>query len=174
MFTYLQFVLVFALAFSLGPPEAEAAKRLRAKIFITQKRIPKNLNERKLISFAKANRAKSLKEQTGKPLAKRKWIADMVVAFNAPPGDFEYHALFFDISGGGRRYVDDLATMIGDKTRRTFLQKIKLRKPMFEPGKKYEVVITIRRAEIATAQFETSGQQKKRTGRVDFSDDETK
>ncbi|QQR91319.1 MAG: hypothetical protein IPJ88_06210 [Myxococcales bacterium] len=174
MARFIQFTLIAVLLCTLSHSEANAAKRLHAKVFITQSKIPKDLNERKLIAFAQGHQAKRMKEQSDKPLPKRKWIGDMVVAFNAPPNELEYHALFFDVSGGGRRFVDDMATMISDRKQRTYLQKLKLRKPMFEPGKKYEVVITIRRAEVGKIQFETLGEREKRSGRVDFADEETK
>jgi hypothetical protein len=172
---YVHWFLVTILAVFLSmPAKASAAAPLRAKVLITQTAIPQNLNERKLIAFAKSHNAKRLQETKDVPVKQRRWFAEMVVAFNSSPADLEYHALFFDVTGGGRRFVDDMAIMVSDKAQRTFLQKLKLKRPQFEPGRVYEIVVTVRRNEVGKTQFETTGDFEQRSGRVDFDDKETR
>ena len=167
-------VVLISIAFFGIDAEVAAASPLRARVMVTQSEIPQNLNERKLIAFAKSHQAKRLQEVKDVPLKQRKWLAEMVIAFNTSPADLEYHALFFDVTGGSRSFVDDMTIMMSDKSQRTFLQKIKLRRPQFQPGRKYEIVVTVRRNEVGKVQFETSGEVEQRSGRVDFADNETR
>lgn len=173
--TYVHWISAALIALVLNTNnEASAAAPLRAKVLITQTAIPQNLNERKLIAFAKSHNAKRLQETKDVPVKQRRWFAEMVVAFNTSPADLEYHALFFDVTGGGRRFVDDMAIMVSDKAQRTFLQKLKLKRPQFEPGHVYEIVVTVRRNEVGKTLFETIGDFEQRSGRVDFDDKETR
>jgi len=48
----------------------------------------------------------------------------MLVSFNGPPGDLEYEVLFYDIHEGPRRLVQEMSTFIGDKTQKTYIQKV--------------------------------------------------
>lgn len=157
----------------LMAPGAQAG-RLKAQVLLTQDKIPKNLSERGLIAFARKHRAKQLREKTDDPIPKRKWRANMVVSFNAPPGDMEFHVLFYDVTGGKREFIEDLATMINDRKQRTFLQKLKLKRPRFAPNKRIEMVVTVKRQEVARATFDVVGAEEKRSGVVNFSDEETK
>lgn len=164
---------VFLALVSLSAGIANAS-RLQARVVVTQSEVPQGMTERKLIAFAKSHQAKRLMETKDAPLKQRKWLADMVVAFNVSPADSEYHALFYDVTGGNRRFVDDMAIMVSDPKQRTFLQKLKLRRSQFEPGRKYEIVVTVRRNEVGKLQFETVGEHERRSGRVDFTDEQAK
>lgn len=169
-------VLVAALlvALALVPQGAEAGGRLRADVFLLQKKIPKGLTEKALIGFARGGNAKILQESSDPDLAKRTWNAEMVVAFNQPPGDFEYHVLFYDVEGGGRRFVDDMGAFISDRKQRTFVQKLKLDRPRFQPNRNLELVVTVKHAEVGTRKFAIAGEEPKRTGVVNFSDEDAR
>lgn len=155
-------------------PRAAAGGRLRADVYLVQKKIPKSLTEKALLGFARGNHAKILRETTDPDLAKRQWQAEMVVAFNQPPGDLEYHVLFFDVQGGGRRFVDDMGSFISDRKQRTFVQKLKLDRPRFQPNRNMELVVTVKRSEVGGKKFAVAGEEVKRTGVVNFSDEDAR
>jgi hypothetical protein len=156
-----------------GIPHAEA-QRLRATIYVTQAAIPRGLSEKALIGFARGHQARALNETSEPQIESRHWLANMVASFNAPPGDLEYHALFYDITDGSRDFVDDMAIYVGDRDQRTYVQRLNLGRPRFRPNRRYELVITVRRAEVGSARFDTRGEEPQRSGQVDFSVEDTR
>jgi len=165
-------LLVSAIAAPPAAP-ADAQRRLRAQTYITQARVPRGLDERGLLNFVRRNRTTRLQEVTDRPLAERDWRANLVVKFNRPLDDLEYHVLFYDVHDGPRRFVDDLTTYVGDRTQRTFLQRIRLRRPRYGPNRNMEGVVTVRRQEVTTFRFGLIGEEVRRSGEVDFTGEET-
>ncbi len=169
--------LVFAIAVALfgtalyNPPIAEAA-RLKAKVFLTQARLPKKVSEKGLIAFARRNRAKLLREDKKGEVKKRKWKAEMVISFNRSVGDLEFQVLFYDIHDGARRFVEDMVTFVSDRSQKTFVQKVTLRRPEFKPNRNMELVVTVKRQEVGRLKFGVLGEEIRRSGEVSFSDDE--
>jgi len=160
-----------------APTAVEGQRGLRAQIYFTQRRIPNRLSERGLKGFARRHNARRLQETTDRPLAEREWKAEMIVAFNRPPGDLEFHALFYDIEDGARRFVQDMSTFVNDRSQRTFVQRLRLRRGRgrhdgFQPNRRMEMVVTVRRHEVGRHRFELRGEELRRSGTVTFSDDE--
>jgi len=152
-------------------PVAEAGS-LKAQVYIVQTPIPNKLTEKALIGFARAHANKILRETNDADLKARKWKGEMVVSFNAPVGDMEFQVLFYDVHDGPRRFVDDMATMVNDKSQKTFVQKITLARPQFKPNRNMEMVVTVKRAEVGRMKFGVVGEEAKRSGEVTFSDKE--
>jgi hypothetical protein len=116
-------------------------------------------------------------ETTDAPIPEREWKAEMITSFNRPPGDLEFHVLFYDVEEGARRFVTDMSTFVNDRSQKTFVQRLRLdrgggRHEGFQPNRRMELVVTIRRAEVGRQRFELIGEEIARTGTVDFSEDE--
>jgi hypothetical protein len=162
-----------AMALVFVRPHAEA-QRLRAQVFVTQATIPRGLTEKALIAFARSHQARFLVETNEPEIERRTWRGNLITAFNAPPGDLEYHALFYDITNGARTFVDDMAIYLSGRDQQTYVQRIQLARPRFRPNQRYEVVITVRHAEVGSTRFETRGEEPRRTGQVDFTEEEAR
>lgn len=163
---------VLAAASALFFVSTGEARGLKASVFLTQAAIPKNLSERALIGFARGHKSTRLQETTGEPMADRKWTANMVIEFNAPPGDLEFSVLFYDIHDGPRRFVEDLSTYVNDRTQKTYLQRINLPRKRFKPNRNMELVVVVRREEVGKLKFAVLGEEERRSGQVSFGDDE--
>ena len=96
----------------------------------------------------------------------------MVVSFNAPVDDMEFQILFYDVGDGGRKFVNDMSTMVNDRKQKTFVQKFTLPRPSFKPNREMELVVTVKRAEVGRLRFNVMGEEIKRSGEVSFSDGE--
>lgn len=153
-------------------PAAVEAGGLRAKVYLCQRKIPRKLSMRGLLGFVRKSGTKRLRETNEPKLNDRKFKANMVTAFNRPPGDLEFHVLFYDVHDGNRRFVQDMSTFIDDRKEKVFVQKIKLPRPEFRPNRRMELVVTVRRKEVGRLKFITDGEEIRRSGTVDFSDDE--
>ncbi len=159
------------------PALVEGQRGLRARIFLVQHRLPRGGSERALLGFARSHNARRLRETTDQPIPERKWKAEMITSFNRPPGDLEFHVLFYDIEDGARRFVTDMSTFINDRTQKTFVQRLRLPRGRghhegFQPNRRMELVVTIRRQEVGRQRFELLGEEIARTGTVNFGDDE--
>lgn len=166
--------LLCALAI-LGPDLVAQAQRggggLRCSVHITQARIPNSLSESGLLGFARRHRARRLRESAEPELNDRKWLANAVFQFNRPPGDLEFHALFYDIHDGPRNFVSEMSVFVSDRSQRTVLHRLRLPRPTFRPNRRMEMVVTVRRQEVGTARFETAGEEVQHSGMVDFTDE---
>ncbi|MCB9594348.1 MAG: hypothetical protein H6719_16575 [Sandaracinaceae bacterium] len=156
-------------------PQLEAqAQRVRCQIHVTQAQVPGNLTERGLIAFARRHHAARLRESSEEELNSRVWRANAVFAFNQPPGDLEFHALFYDVTDGGRNFIREMSVFVSDRTQRTVLHRIQLPRPMFQPNKRIEMVVTLRRQEIGTTRFIIDGEEIRHSGQVDFTDEQAR
>jgi len=152
-------------------PTAEAGA-LKAQIYFVQAAIPKQLTEKSLIAFGRRNAARLLRETNDAEVKTRKWKAEMIVTFNKPVDDMEFQMLFYDIHEGPRRFLNDMAMMVNDRSQKTFVQKVTLPRPQFKPNRQMELVVTVRREEVGRVKFAVVGQEIQRSGEVSFSDTE--
>jgi len=148
------------------------AQRVRCTIHVTQARVPNSLSERGLINFARRHRAARLRETTEEELNDRKWMANAVFAFNRPPGDLEFHALFYDVTDGARQFIREMSVFTSDRSQRTVLHRINLPRPTFRPNRRIEMVVTLRRQEVGRTRFIVDGEEIQHSGQVDFSDEQ--
>jgi hypothetical protein len=160
-----------ALVLATLVPIAEAGG-LKAQVFLVQVPIPNKLTEKALISFGRSHANKILRETTDADLKARKWKTEMIVSFNAPVNDMEFQVLFYDVHDGPRRFVDDMSTMVNDRSQKTFVQKVTLSRTQFKPNRNMELVVTVKRAEVGRMKFGVVGEEIKRSGEVSFSDKE--
>lgn len=163
---------VATLAAATGWASPGEARGLKATVVLTQAAIPARLSERALLGFARGHQSKRLHETTAEPLPERKWTANMVVQFNAPPGDLEFAVLFYDVHDGPRRFVEDMSTYVNDRTQKTYLQRINLPRKRFKPNRNMELVVVVRRQEVGKLKFQVLGEEERRSGQVSFGDDE--
>lgn len=156
----------------LWPQMKAEAQRLRVQIFLTQARIPASLSERGLIGFARGHRAARLQETSEADLNSRHWLANAVFSFNQPPGDLEFHALFYDITDGARNFVREMSVFTSDRAQRTVLHRLTLPRPTFRPNRRMEMVVTVRREEVGSQRFDLIGEEIRHSGQVDFTDEQ--
>lgn len=165
--------LAAALSAATPWPEADAAAGLQARIFLTQKGIPGSLSEQGVIRFAQGNRATRLLETTDAPIEDRQWRATLVVNFSAPVGDSEFGVLFYDIQTPERKFIAPAMTVfVNDRNQRTIVHKLHLKRPQFEPNRRLEMVVTVRRQEVGRYRFQILGDRVQHSGEVTFTDDE--
>ena len=171
------FVTALAALISSVTPwqDAEAAPGLKARLFLTQKGIPRSLSEGGVIRFAQAHKATRLRESDDAPVEERQWRATMVVRFNRPVGDSEFEVLFYDIQTPERRFIAPAMTVfVNDRSQRTIVHKLRLKRPQFEPNRRLEMVVTVRRQEVGRYRFQILGDRVQHSGEVTFTDDEAR
>ena len=164
-------VAIAGLALAAAPGEAQ--RGLRAQVYLTQQQPPRGGSERQLLAWARRANTMRLHETQEGELDDREWRANLVIAFNRPPGDIEFHVLFYDTQDGPRRFLQDMSTYVNDADQETYVQRIKLERPEFQPNRRTELVVTVRRQEVARKSFHLLGEERQRSGEVSFGEDET-
>jgi hypothetical protein len=155
--------------------DAQAASGLQARIYLTQKGVPGSLSESGIIRFAQSNKATRLRESTDTPVEDRQWQATLVATFNRAVGDSEFEALFYDIQTAERKFIAPAMTVfVNDRNQRTIVHKMRLKRPQFEPNRRLEMVVTVRRQEVGRYRFQILGDRVQHSGEVTFSDDEAR
>jgi len=167
--------VVAVLASVVAPHDAvHAAPGLRAKLYLTQKGIPRKLSEAGVLRFVRQHKATRLYETESGPVEDRQWRASMVASFNAPVRDSEFEVLFYDIQTPERKFIAPAMTVfVSDTSQRTIVHKMYLKRPQFEPNRRLEMVVTVRRQEVGRYRFQILGDEVQHSGEVTFSDDET-
>lgn len=154
---------------------AQAAQGLKARIFLTQKGVPNSLSESGVIRFAQSNEATRLLETSDAPVEDRQWRATLVANFNKPVGDSEFEVLFYDIQTAERKFIAPTMTVfVSDRNQRTIVHKLRLNRPQFEPNRRLEMVVTVRRQEVGRYRFQILGDRLQHSGEVTFSDDDAR
>ncbi|MEZ4335996.1 MAG: hypothetical protein R3B82_05155 [Sandaracinaceae bacterium] len=140
-----------------GPlaPAGRARQRLRCQIHVTQAAIRGTSQVLGLIAAAAT--AQRLRGLTGEPRRAR-WHG-AVFASPAPPGDRQFHALFYDRDRLPELHPRDERSSRADRTQRTVLHRINLPRPTFRPNKRIEMVVTVHRQEVGSTRFIVDGEE---------------
>lgn len=161
--------LLLSTAFVIALSSVSPAAFAQAQVYLSQAQIPGRLSEQQLRNFLRGHQARQINEESDH----RTWKFQVGTFFRSPPGDLEAHLLFYDVEHGSRLFVTEMAVFLSSRDETAFLQHVRLERPTFKPRNRYIVVLTVRRTEMASVNFELVGQQDERTGRVDFSDSDT-
>jgi hypothetical protein len=172
-FLFLSTAICLTLLAIVVSPKAVEAGSLKATIHLTQHEISKSANtEQKLMRWLQSGVAlaatRPAAETTEPEMDQRKFLINMVVAFNAPINDYEFTAHVYDIEDGPRGSDKLFPVMTPNKGDKVIVTKLKLPRPEFKPQRRYEVVIVVRKAEVGSKKFMTGGEKKKNTGLVEF------
>ena len=102
------------------------------------------------------------------------WNLEYIAFFASPLNDNEVNVKFYEVTGGGQRYVAGDEQMTRERGTRIFASNITLATPEFEVNKKYYMTVESGRRIIAATSFWLRGKGANYSGKVEFTDDETK
>lgn len=170
---FLLTLAVFFLPELMGAIErAESQRGPKAQIFVVQRSIPRTLPGRDgHVQFGRKHHKRTLQEVTDVPVSERSWLARLIVKFDRPLGDWEFDVVFYDLTDGGRRYMDPPMTMrVSDRDQSLFIQPIELKRPEFQPGMKLDLTVRTRGQEAGKTRIQLAGERIRvqHSGEVDF------
>lgn len=166
------------LASGTSPPVAHAAKPedvFKGQIVITKNRLPQKFSSAgAFIEAVKKQKTDKVwpKEQKGNDVAV--WNLEYIAFFAQPLNDNEITVKFWEITGGNHRYVAGDEQFTRERGSRFFASNIELAKPEFDVNKRYMMIIESRHRRIAMTTFWLRGKAEEHSGKVEFSDEETK
>jgi len=174
------FTVAVALALSVGGGgrDAHAAKPedvFKGKIVITKDRLPMRFaSPAAFISAVRSKQIDKVWPTEEKGADHGIWNIEYIAFFAQPLNDSEIQVKFYDITGGDRRYVAGDPQYTREKGSRIFGSSIQLAKPEFDVRKHYMMTVESRQRVIASTSFWLLGKGANYSGKVEFSDSETK
>ena len=164
---------VVAGAVVLGVPAAlaEVASRYAGQVILFDARPPSSWRTDAVFhGFVRAHRTNRLEaEEDGN------WRVEYMAFFRRPLDDREVQVLFYDVHDASDRYIASYSLYLHTPNQRVVGGSARLDRPDFRPNRYYRVVVTSRRQTVAQLErFALVGDEPERTGRVDFSVEDTR
>ena len=170
--------LGLALATVLSAGAASAAKPedvYKGKIIITKDRLPMRFSSPgAFMSAIQSKKTDKLWPSEEKGADHGVWNVEYIAFFAQPLSDSEIQVKFYDITGGEKKFVAGDPQYTREKGSRIFSASIQLAKPEFDVNKHYMMTIETGRRVVATTSFWLRGKGASYSGKVEFSDDDTK
>jgi hypothetical protein len=147
----------------------------RGQIIITKKRLPLRFSSQAaFIAELQRSKIDKINPTEEKDADHGVWNLEYIAFFAQPLNDSEIQVKFYDITNGGQKYVAGDPQYTREKGSRIFGSSIQLAKPEFDVRKHYYMTVESGRRVIAATKFWLLGKGANYSGKVEFSDEETK
>lgn len=147
----------------------------KGKIIITKDRLPLRFaSGGAFISAIQSKKIDKVWPKEEKNAEHGVWNLEYVAFFAQPLDDNEIQLKFFDITHGEKKFVASDPQYTREKGSRIFGSNIELAKPEFDVNKHYMMNMYSRGRVIATTSFWLRGKGANYSGKVEFSDADTK
>lgn len=158
-----------ALLLFVGPAAAERPNRTFAgRIMLSDKRFPTSAK-----SLAAFNARVSKQSRTSFFEDKdQKWKIYFAGFLKAPLNDVEYMVKLYELSGRSQRLLATIEQFTDSRGQASLLSHMTLERKAIGANKELLMTIENRGKVLASSRFKILGQQEKRTGKVDFTEDE--
>ena len=164
-------MLVFARPSAAGKPEDV----FKGKIVITKNRLPMRFaSPGAFVGALQKNKIDKIWPTEESGAEHGIWNLEYLAFFAQPLDDSEIQVKFYDITGGEKRYVAGDPQYTRERGSRIFGSSIQLAKPEFDVRKHYMMTIESKGRTIAMTNFWLLGKGANYSGKVEFSDSDTR
>jgi len=157
---------------------ANAAKPedvFKGQIVITKDRLPMRFSSpAAFVSTLRSKRIDKIWPKEEKGADHGVWNLEYVAFFAQPLNDSEIQVKFFDITHGDKKFIAGDPQYTRERGSRVFGASIELAKPEFDVNKRYMMTIESGHRTIATTTFWLRGKGANYSGKVEFSDEDTR
>lgn len=157
---------------------AQAAKPedvFKGKIIITKDRLPMRFSSPgAFISAVHSKKIDKIWPTEEKGADHGIWNLEYIAFFAQPLNDSEIEIKFYDITAGDKKFIAGDPQYTREKGSRIFSASIQLAKPDFDVNKRYMMTMESGHRIIATTSFWLRGKGANYSGKVEFSDEDTK
>jgi len=171
-------VLLILVALLAGGSTAQAAKPedvFKGKIIITKDRLPMRFaSPQAFTSAVQAKKIDKVWPTEEKDADHGTWDLEYIAFFAQPLTDNEIQIKFYDITHGDKKFIAGDPQYTRDRGSRIFSASIQLAKPEFDVNKHYMMTIESGHHVIALTQFWLRGKGANYSGKVEFSDEDTR
>jgi hypothetical protein len=170
-------VFVVSMAFGLtvfaGAAEAQKGpeKTFGGKIMVSDKKYP---SYAKSVSAYVSQIRKQSKTQFWEDKTKQNWKIYFAAFFKRPLNDIEIIIKLYDVGGGSRTLLASFEQFLDQRGQRALLSNFTLERKHVGVNKHVLMVVEVQGQTVASGKFKILGEEERYTGKVDFSDDDTK
>ena len=163
------------MAFARPTAAAKPEDVFKGKIIITKNRLPMHFSSSGgFVSALQKNKIDKIWPTEEHGDDKGTWDLEYLAFFAQPLDDSEIQVKFFDITHGDKKYVAGNPQYTRERGSRIFGSSIQLAKPDFDVNKHYIMTIESKGRVIATTNFWLRGKGANYSGKVEFSDADTR
>ncbi|HVK78271.1 MAG TPA: hypothetical protein VM734_33430 [Kofleriaceae bacterium] len=167
--------LAFAAVLAVGAAPAEAQrgpeKVFAGKVLTSDKSFPSSAKSAN--AYVAALRKQS-KTQFWEDKAKKTWKIHFAAFFSKPLNDIEVIVKLYDITNGQRSMLASFEQFLDQRGQRALLSQFTLDRKQVGVNKQVMMTVEVQGRVVATGKFKILGEAERYTGKVDFSDDDTK
>jgi len=174
--------IIAALVFAFHADDAEARgkrkikkgvnKALAGKIITSNKRIPTSAKSQKAYT---AKLKKMRKDRFIENKEKKEWKIYYAAFMKKPVGDLEVTIKLYDVTDGRKRVISSFEQYLSERGQMSIVSYLELERQYFEPNRKILMTVETYRGQVlASGTFRILGEVEKFSGKVDFTEEETK
>ncbi len=164
-------IIAGAIIFFVPTALANVANRYAGKVLLFKRRPPSTWRTASIFhQFVRNHRVNRIRAGDD-----GNWRFEYMAFFRRPINDREVQVLFYDANSRNERYINSYSLYLQDRQQRIVGGTARLERPDFRPNRYYRIVVTSRRRTVARLnRFVLIGDEEERSGRVDFSDEDTR
>ncbi len=161
---------------TLLAPSAQAKKPedvFGGKVMCSDKSFP--LESKSAAAYITSVKKQS-KDRFQEDKEKGQWKIYYAAFFKRPLNDLEVKVTIYDVTDGSQRFIDSWEEFLTERNQRVIIGNLKLKRQegKVNPNSKILMVMESKGAIVASASFFILGEGKKFSGKVEFTDEETK
>jgi hypothetical protein len=170
-------VSVISLAFGLTlfARAAEAQKGpekvFGGKIMLSDKKYP---SYAKSVSSYIGQIKKQSKTKFWEDKTKQNWKIHFAAFFKRPLNDIEVVVKLYDVGGGGRTMIASFEQFLDQRGQNALLSNFTLERKQVGVNRHVLMVLEVQGRTVASGKFDILGEEERYTGKVNFSEDDTK
>jgi hypothetical protein len=156
---------------TLALPDAEAKTPFDGKIIMSDKRYPLSAKS-KSEYFAKLRKQSKTKFMEDKE--NKQWKIHFAAFFKKPLNDLEVTIKIYDVTEKQKRLVVAFEQYLDRRNQNEIISHVKLDRQKFGVNRKLLIVVENRNHTLAQGTFQILGEAEKYSGKVEFTEEETK
>lgn len=169
------FVIAAVLSFGLVARSAAAQKGpekvFAGKVLVSDKKYP---SYAKSVSAYVSALRKQSKTNFWEDKAKQSWKIHFAAFFKRPLADIEVVVKLFDITRGNRTMLASFEQYVDQRGQRALLSQFTLERKHVGVNKHVLMIIEVQGVAVASGKFKLLGEEERLTGKVDFSEEDTR
>ena len=164
-------VTLVALVGLVGVAQAQPEKVFAGKVLLSTKRFP--MSAKSQSAYVAALRKQSA-SQFWEDKDKHQWKINFAAFFRGALDDVEVQVKIYDISTNPQQMLSSFDQYLDERGQKSFVSSMILERKQFGVNKQLMITLESHGKVLAAGRFKILGEAEKNSGKVNFSDDDTK
>ena len=163
--------VVLALTFAAAAQAETPEKVFAGKVLLSTKRFPMSAKSASAyIAALRKQSASNFQEDKDN----HQWKINFAAFFKGALDDVEVQVKIYDVGGGQQQLLSSFDQFLDERGQKSFISSMVLERKQFGVNKQLMITLESHGRVLAVGKFKILGEADKMTGKVNFSDDDTK